>query len=134
MSRIFIDVRIGRHMMSSPRVVDFPKASPEGAAKITDRETIEVKFTYPLNNPVTKTFTNPGGFTAYDFLKVVNETYTTIYREEEEAAGNPGHVPGMLNRAESHGPHGIWGHDMSDLFLEGVFDHGDGRFGLVIGS
>lgn len=95
---------------------------------------INIKFEYPLTNPVTLSFVNPGGFTRFDFFRCVYEGYLNIYKEEESADEDPGMVPGMLNRARSDGPHGIWGHVIEDLFLEGVEDKGDGNFELFIGS
>lgn len=131
--RIMIDVMV-KGKMTCPRIIDFEKASPVGAARITDLETIEIEFDYPLSHSVKRIFTNQGGFNAYDIFKAVHDGYTTIYREEEAATGDPGHVPGMLNRQRSAGPHGIWGHDIGDLYLEGIVHDGNGRVSLLIGS
>lgn len=55
-----------------------------------------------------------------DVLLLAKADYQAIYDAEESKSGNPGYIPGMLNRQVSKGPYGIWGHDMSDLYFEGV--------------
>ena len=123
---------------SCPGVCDFPDVKPEdivgGNTQVTELERISITFGYPLSQPTTLEFFNPGGFTCYDFYKAVYEGYVTIYAEEEQAVGNPGYIPGMLNRSVSQGPHGIWGHDMEDLFLEGFREATPGCFVLSMGS
>lgn len=101
---------------------------------VISRDKITITFSYPLERETKLTFTNPGGFSRYDFFRCVYEGYKNIYAQEEAVAGNPGNIPGMLNRARSDGPYGIWGHVMEDLFLEGITDKGDGNYELVIGS
>lgn len=101
---------------------------------VITHDEITISFDYPLSNPTRMTFTNPGGFTRFDFFRCVYEGYKKIYEQEEAADGDPGMIPGMLNRASNNGPHGIWGHVMEDLYLEGVYDEGDGNYRLAIGS
>ena len=101
---------------------------------VTDLAEIYIEFDYPLNNPVIIKFTNDGGFTVRDFAKAVHKGYTKIYAEEEAAVGDPGHVPGLLNRDRSSGPYGIWGHDLRDLFLEGFTMKSPGLYELIVGS
>lgn len=121
-----------------PRVEEFPEITPEmisdGNPVVTELERITIEFSYPLGQPTVREFFKPGGFTAYDFYRAVYEGYVKIYAEEEAATGDPGMIPGMLNRAASNGPHGIWGHGLEDLFLEGFREHGPGHFTLGIGS
>ena len=96
---------------------------------------IEIVFDYPLSQAVTLSFSNDGSpFLRRDFWRAVYEGYTQIYREEDEAVGVTGPIPGMCNRATSDGPHGIWGHDMGDLYLEGVTEVGHNKFELLMGS
>ncbi len=101
---------------------------------VFSQDTITITFDYPLENPAKLTFTNTGGFSRYDFFRCVYEGYRNIYAQEEAADRDPGNIPGMLNRTRSHGPYGIWGHGMSDLFLEGIIDKGAGEYDLCIGS
>ena len=121
-----------------PRVAGFPHVKPEGIVggnrQVTNLERIWITFDYPLSQPSTRQFFNEGGWTLYDFYRAVYEGYVKIYAEEEGAAGDPGLIPGMLNRARSEGPHGIWGHGIEDLFLEGYQEVAPGEFKLGMGS
>lgn len=121
-----------------PRVAMFPHVRPEGIVggnrRLTDLERIWITFDYPLSQPSTRQFFKEGGWTLYDFYRAVYEGYTKIYAEEDAAVGDPGLIPGMLNRATSSGPHGIWGHGIEDLFLEGFQETSPGEFELGMGS
>jgi hypothetical protein len=122
-----------------PQVCDIPNITIYDLANqdnflVTPVDRILIQFDYPLNNAIQLEFENTGGFTALDFLRCVHEGYLRIYQEEEAAVGNPGHITGMFNRATSSGPHGIWGHDMEDLVLEGAMEIEPGKFELMIGS
>jgi hypothetical protein len=77
-------------------------------------------YMYPLSNDAEFTHQLDGNTTLHDILLLVKADYTCIYKTEEDAVGNPGTMPGMLNRATSTGPYGIWGHDLSDLYVEGI--------------
>lgn len=94
-----------------------------------------LRFTinYPLTNPKTISLTHDDGtgWTEQQFVEAVITEYETVYAEEGE---NPGHIPGMLNRAPSKGIHGIWGHDLGDLVLEGATKGADGSWILAVGS
>jgi hypothetical protein len=78
------------------------------------------KYTYPLSHAAHFRHTLTPDMTGEDLLVLARGDYEQIYREEEAAAGNPGHIAGMLNRGSSAGPYGIWGHDFSDLYFESV--------------
>jgi len=102
---------------------------------VCKREEIEITFDYPLGHEVTLKFRNQGGFNRRDFLRAVAQGYRQIYREEDEAVGDPGQVSDTcINRGFSKGPHGIWGHYMGDLFFEGYAQPKPGKFTLSIGS
>jgi cytidylate kinase len=59
--------------------------------------------------------------TRFDVLELASADYKRIYREEDADVGEPTkHIPGMLNREESKGRYGIWGHDIDDLVFEEV--------------
>lgn len=121
-----------------PRVADFPTTTPDmivgGNPLVTERTTIQINFDYPLSRPVCLEFSNPHGFTCYDFFKAVYDGYSKIYREEDAQEGDPGMVDGMFNRNSSEGAYGIWGHYMEDLFLEGFREVEPGVYNLGIGS
>jgi hypothetical protein len=80
----------------------------------------EFVYDYPLKTSASfKRHLSPAA-TAADLMVYGRQDYGTIYAQEEAAVGNPGHITGMLNRAGSDGPYGIWGHDISDLQFAGI--------------
>jgi hypothetical protein len=102
---------------------------------IIKKHIVEIKYDYPLS--VSHKFkhhsTNIKGFTRKELSEQIMKHYKDIYKEEEEIVGNPGHIPGMLNRRTSDGPHGIWGHDIGDLILHTIHVR-DGTYTLGIDS
>ena len=115
------------------RVEEFPDANEliNSDQVITRRKTITIRFDYPLTNKTSLTFKRKDGFTVKDFFRCVYQGYKKIYKEEGE---DPGMIQGMFNRQTSHGKYGIWGHVMSDLYLEGAWETKPGVFKLSIGS
>ena len=68
-------------------------------------------------------------------LRTAADDYQRIYREEDEGMKNlsPSGIP--LNRGFSDGPWGIWGHDIGDLYFEGVIiDEKNGTVDFEMGS
>jgi hypothetical protein len=56
-----------------------------------------------------------------DILLEARADYRAIYAIEDAATGVAvGTIAGMVNRAQSSGPFGVWGHVISDLYFEGV--------------
>lgn len=96
---------------------------------ITKAQEITIQFDYPLSNEVDFTFKSKNGFTRKKFYECIVKGYKRIYAAEDD----PGHIPGMYNRASSEGPYGIWGHDIGDLVVEGVYKKGK-KYYLHIGS
>ena len=88
---------------------------------VIEDEKIKILFNYPLSTEVTLEFENIGGFTRMDVFRCIYEGYKKIYDEEEEDAGDPGSAPNLLNRGESEGRYGIWGHYISELYIEQIF-------------
>ncbi len=91
---------------------------------INDPE-IKIEFDYPLKTKFTFNFKNDKGFTRKQLVNHIVETYKLIYREEEETIQNQKIIPPkergpMLNRNETDGKYGIFGHDIEDLWLEGM--------------
>lgn len=79
---------------------------------------------YPLNNPAIIEIKNPNGFTRKDLILIISEKYKEIYQEEETTAKTKT-IPleqrtGLINRNQTDGKYGIWGHDISDLGLSGI--------------
>lgn len=84
---------------------------------------------YPLNNPVEIEISSEKqeGFTRKDLILIVSQEYKRIYNEEEESADTktiaPGDREGLMNRNQTDGKYGIWGHDINDLDLSAVVVH-----------
>ncbi|KAK5575267.1 hypothetical protein RB653_010524 [Dictyostelium firmibasis] len=75
-----------------------------------------------LSNEATIKVTRPNPsqpLTNVELIAIYSRAFQFIYEEEEKEVGNPGHVQGMLNRNQSNGRYGIWGHDLSDLVYNG---------------
>jgi hypothetical protein len=102
---------------------------------ILDEEIITITYDYPLKGSFEFRHIAPNGkgFTRRELSEQIMERYRRIYREEERDDGNPGHIPGLLNRNDSHGRYGIWGHDIEDLILHTLHVRGD-RYLLGIDS
>lgn len=78
---------------------------------------------YPLNKPVDVLLkpTNGIGFSRGELIQKISTEYKRIYKEEEQSA-KVKTVPmenrkGLINRNETDGKYGIWGHDIEDLDL-----------------
>jgi hypothetical protein len=104
--------------------------------EIMERSVI-LKFVidYPLTNPKRVVMHRAGGWTVNQFIDTVIKSYKKVYHDENKAiGGDPGHIPGMLNRVRSAGPYGIWGHDLGDLILTGAYKGLNGIWRLDINS
>lgn len=77
-------------------------------------------YTYPLSRVARLREMLLPTTSIVDVLLLARNHYEQIYAAEEDSAGNPGHIPGTLNRMKSNGSYGIWGHDFSDLYFEEV--------------
>lgn len=94
-------------------------AMPNGDEIVTPA-VIKVLFNYPLENPVIVTFSD-GPFSRRQLAEIICETYAEIYRTEDETTRTQvGLMPGMLNRNQTNGKYGIWGHSIGDLALHAV--------------
>lgn len=97
---------------------------------------LQFSIDYPLNKPKSIDVVHHDGsaWTQKQFVDEVCKQYKEVYAEEDAAVGDPGHIDGMLNRQQSNGPHGIWGHDIGDLYLEGTTQLKNGKWDLGVGS
>lgn len=94
---------------------------------IIKQQAINIIFDYPLNNPATFEFKNPNGFNRKELILAISKKYHEIYSEEEKSSKIKT-IPldkrtGIINRNETQGKYGIWGHDLSDLDLSGIEVH-----------
>ena len=100
----------------------------EGADDVVINQDVKVEFDYPLADSVM--FDLVGPVTRMQLTDFICQTYHRIY-EEENSATNPSTIEerqqhgGLLNREQTNGPYGIWGHDIDDLWLEGIIYHSE---------
>src|SRR5439155_1372590 len=104
---------------------------------------IKIAFSYPLNDEFFFDFYSDGGFKRKQLVELIAQTYKKIYQEEDETIKEQKVIPvetrmekgGLLNRNQSDGTYGIWGHDIGDLWLEGIeYDPKTQTVSLSIGS
>lgn len=99
---------------------------------------INLIIDYPLKKSATIELSNPNGFTRRDLILEVSNNYHKIYAEEETTAKIKT-IPlekrtDLINRNETNGKYGIWGHDLADLDLSGIEIHQttDGKINLIL--
>ncbi|MBD3584054.1 hypothetical protein [Flavobacterium selenitireducens] len=85
---------------------------------------IEINIDYPLNKPFKFKLQNPNGFTRRQLALEISKKYKEMYAEEESTAKTKT-IPmnerkGIINRNETDGKFGIWGHDIQDLDLGSI--------------
>ena len=101
---------------------------------------IVIKFTYPLSGEFLFTFKSKKGFTRRKLVELICFTYQKIYDEEngtskvkeQSYAEASGGTSSLMNRVETDGKYGIWGHCIGDLVLEGVDVERVPRLSLVV--
>lgn len=105
--------------------------APNEISRLVNPDEILIKQTsakliidYPLNNPAIIEITNVNGFSRKDLILIISKKYIEIYNEEEASATTKT-IPleqrtGLINRNQTDGKYGIWGHDISDLGLSGI--------------
>jgi uncharacterized membrane protein YecN with MAPEG domain len=107
---------------------------------VLDFKEVELEIDYPLNEIYKgKLTTSNKGFTRKEFIVEISKRYHQIY-EEEEATAKTKTIPrekrkGLINRNDTDGKYGIWGHDLSDLFMTGidVYKTKEGKIVLRLG-
>lgn len=107
---------------------------------VLQHQQVKVIIDYPLSHPVIFELATDGeGFSTQQLIAAISEKYHEIYKEEEQTAATKT-VPadqreGLLNRNQTDGKYGIWGHDISDLSLGEieVYQHKNGAIYLKLG-
>ena len=95
---------------------------------------------YPLNKPAKFIVKSSGkGFTKKQLVLEISKKYHEIYKTEESSAKTKT-IPvkereGLINRNETDGKYGIWGHDISDLDLSSVevYKTENGKIQVLLG-
>jgi hypothetical protein len=83
-------------------------------------------LSYPLNIAAACSIRPADGksFTRGELVRLINETYEEVYRLEANSQSSPTppvHERGtLINRPESDGMFGIWGHDLDDLGISKI--------------
>ncbi|MGN6495488.1 MAG: hypothetical protein ACTHLE_26100, partial [Agriterribacter sp.] len=102
--------------------------------------TAKLIIDYPLLRPaVIELKSADQGFSNKALILAISEQYQKIYKEEEATAitrTTPADQrKELLNRNETDGKYGIWGHDLSDLSLSEieVYQHPNGVIYLRLG-
>jgi len=86
--------------------------------KVIRRETITVRYDYPLSCDVDIVFKHKGGWTRKQLFNVIQKGYVKVYQEHDSGKEN----------------YGIWGHDIGDLVLGGVWVKSNGMIILGVDS
>lgn len=116
-----------------PSIADWPSAKAGYNLSNADDIVIEgsdgfhITFSYPLKESHTFPYQpdRPEGATREYVIDCICNKYHEIYKEEN-AASPPSTFEermkrgGLMNRERTTGPYGIWGHDLGDLYLEGI--------------
>jgi hypothetical protein len=113
-----ISIKITEYNPTESRVAN------QNEVVITDTE-IKIGFDYPLGVPTTLEFKSPSGFTRGALICLIVSSYKQIYAEEEKTVKAFPVLPvgqrgDMLNRNTTDGKYRIWGHDITDLWLESI--------------
>ena len=100
---------------------------------------ITIIIDYPLNKPTSFVLTNSkNGFTKKELILEISKKYHDIYTVEETTATiktiPPDERKGIMNRNETNGNYGIWGHDIGDLDLSSieVFKSESGKIQIIL--
>jgi len=93
---------------------------------VLDAAEATLVLSYPLEIMATRLIRPVDGksFTRGELVMLIDETYREVYRLEANSQSSP--TPPvqergcLLNRPESDGTFGIWGHDLDDLGIETI--------------
>jgi hypothetical protein len=106
---------------------------------VLDYTSVTLVIEYPLEIPAIFNIQSFGkGFSRRQLVLVISEKYHEIYALEESTA-NVKTIPaekreGAINRNQTDGKYGIWGHDISDLVLSSieVYKNSKGQITLML--
>ena len=107
---------------------------------VIENSELTLNIDYPLNKPAKFILKSPSScFTKKQLIIEISKKYKEIYLEEEKTAKTKT-IPinereGIINRNETDGKYGIWGHDIGDLDLSSieVYKTDQGKIEIVLG-
>ncbi len=107
---------------------------------VIESSEITLNIDYPLNIPASFILKNSQNkFTKKELVLVISEKYHEIYKEEEKSAKQKT-IPidkrvGLINRNQTDGKYGIWGHDIGDLDLSSIeiYKTKEGKITIILG-
>lgn len=112
----------------------------EAESIIVPDSEITLLIDYPLNKPAEFVLKSSGkGFTKKQLILEISKKYHEIYKEEESTAVTktlPMEKRGnLINRNETDGKYGVWGHDIGDLDLStiDVYKSENGKITISLG-
>lgn len=99
------------------------ESCPEDEIILEPNKTWNLEIDYPLTNPYkVEVYTYETGMTRREVVNMIVKHYKKIYKEEDKSTkikvGRAGH---LLNRNQTDGKYGIWGHDIGDLILHTLY-------------
>lgn len=78
-------------------------------------------YDYPLSTAAKFMHALPADVSIIDILLEARADYRAIYAIEDASSSvTASQIPGVINRPPTSGTYGIWGHDITDLYFEGV--------------
>ncbi|GHN01634.1 hypothetical protein WSM22_31230 [Cytophagales bacterium WSM2-2] len=104
----------------------------EGDRVVLPFKSVLLLVDYPLNTPAVFLIeTTNEGFSRKQLIKEISTRYKYVYQEEEKSATTKT-IPlekrqGPINRNQTNGKYGIWGHDITDLDLNAIEVHRNGK-------
>lgn len=91
---------------------------------IINSTSIKIHFDYPLNVTVTYNIESKSGFSRLDIIKIINEKYQLIYKEEgNQTITIGGHTAERFSNVKTK--YGICCHDIKDLDLSAIVVYKD---------
>lgn len=109
---------------------------------VIPEQKISIAIDYPVRDRYTFDFdaNTEQGFTREFLIDCICSQYKKIYEEENavckvSSIDERMRMGGLINRESTDGPYGIWGHDIDDLYLEGITYHASTKMVILsIGS
>jgi len=103
-----------------------------GKRKVIEDSDIFIEYSYPIRHPYTLSYHSRGGFCREQLIHIITSQYKQMYAEEEKTVRHKPVIPmdqrglltyNIMNRNETDGKYGIWGHDLEDLWLVDIYYH-----------